>query len=61
MSMLFDISICGNQQEDVEMALEEVLRLIREGYHAGSNSNDEGDYRFTSSGEWTYQPKRRQE
>lgn len=46
------IAVSGNTQRDIELALEEVLRLVRKGYLAGVNSNDTGDYSFTSTGEY---------
>lgn len=47
----YTIIIRGTEDSDVEMVLEEVLRLIKEGYHSGLNSNDTGSFEFDSKEE----------
>lgn len=45
------VNIEGNQPGDLEIAIEEVARLIREGYLCGMNSNDTGKFNFNVAGE----------
>ncbi len=40
------VEIEGRHEIDLEDALEETLRLVREGYLSGSNSNDTGRFTF---------------
>lgn len=44
--MKFTLNIQGDTQGDLETALEEVLRLVSEGYLAGQDSNETGNYNF---------------
>lgn len=52
MAKEFTVTVSGDTESDVELALEEVLRLIKEGYLSGQNSNENGEYSFTSTGEY---------
>jgi len=45
------ITIEGRTESDLEFALQEVTRLVGEGYTSGGNSNDTGSYSFNVSGE----------
>jgi hypothetical protein len=45
----FQITIRGENDPDIEDALEEVLRLIREGYTSGQGSNETGEFTFTTT------------
>ena len=38
--------ITGETREDLELALDEILRRVGEGNDAGGNSNGAGEYRF---------------
>lgn len=49
--MQLKIEIEGHRAGDLETALEEVLRKVREGYLSGADSNDTGRYHFTVTGE----------
>ena len=44
----FQIAIRGENAPDIEAALEEVLRLIREGYTSGQGSNETGEFAFAT-------------
>lgn len=44
------ITISGNETGDLELALEEVQRLVSEGFTSGFDSNETGDFRFELSG-----------
>ncbi len=48
----FEITIIGETASDVILALEEIYRLVEQGYSSGSNGNDEGEFNFSSTGEW---------
>lgn len=48
--MNLNISIEGHKEGDIETALEEVLKLVHQGYRSGSNSNDTGSFEFTVDG-----------
>ena len=48
----FTVTIDGDQSSDIEIALEEVKRLVEEGYTSGLNSNDTGRFSFESTGEY---------
>lgn len=52
MAKEFTITVTGESQSDVEIALEEVLRLVREGYLHGHNSNETGEFFLESTGEY---------
>lgn len=41
----------GRTQNDLELALEQVLEKVRESYISGSDSNETGGYTFTQTGE----------
>lgn len=43
------ITLRGNNDGDLESALDEVLRLLREGYQSGHNSNESGAFYFTTT------------
>lgn len=42
------VKVQGMEDSDLEYGLEEALRLVREGYAHGFNSNDTGAFDFTS-------------
>jgi hypothetical protein len=44
------INIEGHMDGDLETALEEVLRLVRQGFFSGLNSNDTGRFHFFTEG-----------
>ena len=46
MKLELTIQIEGETESDLEYALEEVTRLVREGYSHGFNSNDTGSFNF---------------
>jgi len=48
----FKIEISGKTQSDIEIAIQEVLRLVAQGYLSGRNGNDDGDFSFESSGDY---------
>jgi len=50
----FEITIEGNSESEIENALREVLRLIEAGYLSGANSNDNGEFSFSSEGEYEF-------
>jgi hypothetical protein len=52
MAKEFTITVSGETQSDIEAALEEVLKLVREGYLSGVDSNESGEYSFDSTGEY---------
>jgi hypothetical protein len=41
-----DVTLTGETREDMELALDEILRRVGEGDVAGRNSNGAGEYRF---------------
>jgi hypothetical protein len=43
------ITIQGAYNSDLEQGMDEVVRLIREGYTSGMDSNSSGNYRFEMS------------
>ena len=45
------ISIDGDTTEDLSLALEEVTRLVSEGFSKGFNTNGTGGYHFDINGE----------
>jgi len=45
------IKITGFQEGDLDLSLQEVNRLIAQGYTSGLNSNDTESYEFFTSGE----------
>lgn len=49
--MLLNITIEGDSTSDLEMALDEVRRLLAQGCTSGNNSNDTGRFSFDVSGE----------
>jgi hypothetical protein len=51
MALTLQATIAGHQVGDIELALEEVTRLISEDYTSGFNSNDSGRFAFTLDGE----------
>ena len=42
--------INGKRTDDLTIALQEVTRMIREGYTSGHDSNDDGNYEFDING-----------
>ena len=42
------IEVVGREDGDLEFVLEEVLRLVKEGYTSGHNSNGSGNFRFST-------------
>lgn len=49
--MKLTIDITGHSESDLETALEETLKKVREGYRAGFDSNDTGSYSFKREGD----------
>lgn len=49
--LTLDTHIRGKTTDDLLVALEEVTRLVREGYTSGANSNEDGDHNFEISGD----------
>ena len=49
MAREYTITVQGEDQNDIELALAEVLKLIKEGYLSGANSNDTGEFHFDST------------
>jgi hypothetical protein len=47
MSIAFNIHIEGKHEDDAIYALDEVRRIIEEGYTSGFNSNISGSYSFS--------------
>jgi len=41
------IEVDGNDLDDIDIALEEIRRLIAEGFITGSDRNESGKYYFT--------------
>ncbi len=48
----YTITITGQSSYDIEIALDEVKRLIEEGYGSGLDSNDTGNFFFESNEEY---------
>lgn len=40
------IELSGQSEYDCDIALDEAVRLLKEGYTAGHNSNESGSYSF---------------
>lgn len=59
--MKLSIEIEGDDWPDLELAVDEVLRLVREQYLCGTNRNDTGSYRFDVEGEPTEQEDEQEE
>jgi hypothetical protein len=49
--MELNIEISGYQQGDLEIALQEVLDKVEQGYKSGFNSNDTGNFKFDIEGQ----------
>ena len=49
MKLLGTITFEGKTYSDVEMAIEEALRRIKEGYSIGADSNEDGEFTFEIS------------
>ena len=47
MNLTFSVQIEGQETDDLQTALEEVLRLVSNDFTAGYDSNETGSYRFT--------------
>lgn len=45
------VKITGNTSGDLGLAMEEVARLVAEGYLCGHNGNDTGSFTFDITGE----------
>ena len=45
--LTLQLTATAQQDSDLEDALEEVLRLVREGYKSGQGSNETGQFSFT--------------
>lgn len=41
------IQVYGNDEEDLQLALEEVTRLVSEGFTSGTDRNETGSFAFT--------------
>ncbi len=48
----YTINIEGESLGDIEIAIETVLSLVKEGYMSGMDSNESSSYSFESSGEF---------
>lgn len=48
--MELKISIEGHREGDLESALQEVLKKVKEGYTSGADSNDTGGFHFEIHG-----------
>jgi hypothetical protein len=48
--MQLDIRIEGKEEGDIELALEEVLKKVQEGYTSGADRNETGQYYFDLKG-----------
>ena len=46
---ILTIKISGETDFDLEIAMEEVIRKVKEGYLSGFDSNETGDYEFSVS------------
>lgn len=58
MTKKFTITVTGDSADDVVLALEQVVKAVREGFITGGNSNDTGSYYFVSEGEFVpYRPE----
>lgn len=49
--MELSITISGRTISDLEYAIDEVKRLVSQGYMSGFDSNDDGEYSFQLTGE----------
>jgi len=49
--LTLSVEIEGTTVGDLTMAIGEVRRLVEQGFLSGANSNDDGSYSFTRSGE----------
>lgn len=47
----FTITVEGKTESDIEVAIEEVLRLVKNGW-SGFNSNEDGSFEFSSEGDY---------
>ena len=45
------VNVEGKTSGDLELALQEIVRLVSEGYLSGGDGNDTGDYHFDILGE----------
>ena len=45
------ITLSGEDESDIELAFEEVVRVINEGYTNGFNENETGSYKFETTEE----------
>jgi len=48
--MKVDITVNGNSESDILIALDEIKNKIGEGYTSGKDGNDTGDYYFNIEG-----------
>lgn len=48
----YTIEITGKCESDIESTIEEVTRLIQEGYLSGGNENNTASFSFDSSGDF---------
>lgn len=42
-----ELELTGDEEGDIEQALDEAVRLIREGYTSGMDKNETGSFNFT--------------
>jgi hypothetical protein len=49
MKQRIEIDIEGAEEGDLDLSLEEVVRLLKAGFTSGQNSNDTGRFSFTST------------
>lgn len=43
------ITVCGNTDDDADLALDEVFRLLKDGYTSGHNGNESGAFYFSTT------------
>jgi len=48
------ITLTGRSQNDLELALQEALRVVEAGNTSGTNRNDTGSFTFETTGEDEY-------
>ncbi len=48
----YTIEIYGEDYSDILYALDEIRRLVDEGYSSGFDDSDTGSYSFESKGDW---------
>ncbi len=56
MNLKLTITIHGNDAGDLALALEEVARLVNNGFTSGAEKNDTGSYSFTIGAQQEVRP-----